>query len=468
MRLGIKSYQIAVAFFFVLAYVLTIKFVPRDELIYYSVLNCIVVSAFAVLAVFLGKPKVSHAPIWLVLYSLIIAYFLQFYILLYDPRIAGFDVWVDDFVADPVIVLKYFEAITVGFCGFCLASIVSIVFVRKKSSVYLQAFYSRDYFIALIGLILVLSFVSGSIMAIFGTSQMGGQAVVLPYRLSGIIYFIRVQVIPALIIYGIFIADKNERPKFLFMFLLLLVIHGLSDMVLRSSRGFLLQIVLMVTMLFVLSDRLNAARIRLLVGSIGFTIIAVPVIGLSREIRNLGGNGAISAVTKAITDVGYDVSTFFETMMNVTFFLLLRFTGSVSFLQVIGKEPERVLDRVFEAGFSVTNYMTYDVMGWPIDKAMGYAPSTFGYLYLLAGLSGVFFGMLVMMVSVMLVWSFLNNLNSFARPVLMAIFLAWFFVNLADGTWDGLVFRLFLLSLVMLFCEFITKIKFGTIGRVVG
>ena len=461
MNVPMKAIQAGVLIFLITGYFLSVNFVSSQDSLHYTLLSLANIVGYSFLAVLLGKPKVAHAPIWLILYSILICYFLQFYIVLHNPRIAGFDLWIDDFVADPIVVMRYFEAVTLGFCSFCLASILTISFVSKKPLTSSIRVYPSSYFRALIAFIVLLSLLSGSIMAIFGTSQMGGEAVNLPFRLSGVVFFVRVTLIPSLIIYGILIADVNGRSRLFALFLVLLVIHGLSDMLMRSSRGFLLQIVLMATMLFVLSGRLNAFRVKVLGWTVGFTIITVPIMGISREIRGWGGEGIISGMVQAISEVGYDLDTFFGTMIDVSFFLLLRFTGAVSFLQIMGREPEFVLNKLFEPGFSIVDYMTYEVMEWPVDQAMGYAPSTFGYLYLLDGLGALALGMIILVVGSMAVWTLLCRLSLRVRPVVMAIFLSWYFVMLADGTWDGLFLNFFMVAVAMIFCECLARVKFG-------
>jgi len=100
------------------------------------------------------------------------------------------------------------------------------------------------------------------------------------------------------------------------------------------------------------------------------------------------------------------------------------------------------------------------VMEWPVDQAMGYAPSTFGYLYLLDGLGALALGMIILVVGSMAVWTLLCRLSLRVRPVVMAIFLSWYFVMLADGTWDGLFLKFFMVAVAMIFCECLARVKF--------
>ena len=465
MRISAKIVQMGVILFFIAGYFFTSTFVAGEESVYYGLLSLINIVAFMVLAACLGKPKIAHAPIWLMLYSILVAYFLQFYIVLYDPRVAGYDLMIDDYVSNPDIVLKYLETVTLGFCSFCLGSILSILVVQKKLSTNLVSYYSNRYFINLTAIILILSLSSGFVMAFFGTSAMGGEQVVLPYRLTGLVFYLRTTIIPALLIYAIWIADTNQRSKLFVIFFVLLVMHGISDMLMRSSRGFLLQIVLMATMLFVMAETLNDRRVRVLGWTIFFTILVLPIIGFSREIRKYEGGGTIYALTESINSMVYDLATFFETSVNVIFFLLVRFTGAVSFLQIMARDFDFVLDRLFEPGFDVTEYMTYEVMEWPIEETMGYAPSTFGHFYLIGGGTGLALGIFLFIISVMAFWSLICRLKLRARPVVMAIFLAWFFVNMSDGTWSNFIFRFFLLCLGMILCEVLARIKFGNQKR---
>ncbi len=459
MKVFIKGMHASIIVFFAVSSVVTFKFFPHDQTLYYSLLCLLNIVFFCILAILLSRPKVIHAPIWLMLYSIVIVYFFQFFVILFNPRVAGFDLWVDEFVADPITVLNYFTAVTAGFCSFCIVSIICILFLKTRRQPDKVYHYSSVYFRNLATGIVLLSLFSGSIMAYFGIATMSGEAVVLPYRISGIIFFVRVTLIPALIVLGIFIADKNNRKKYFVLFLTLLVIHGLSDMLMRGSRGFLLQVVLMSSMLFVLSGTLNAGRVRALGWTVGFTILIIPVMGVFREIRGWGFDGVLPAMGQAIAIATSDLGTFFSSLIDVSAFLLIRFTGAVSFLQIIGRDPDFVLHRLLEPNFSVTEYMTYDVMGWEIQNAMGYAPSTFGYFYLLGGIPALVIGLFVFVISTMFIWYLLCRVRLRVRPVVLAIFLSWGFVNFADGALDGFIFRMLLIFMAMAFCETVSRVK---------
>ena len=460
MKVSVKGMHASVIVFFVVSSIAALKFFPQGQTLYYFLLYLLNIVFFCTLAFLLGRPRVIHAPIWLMLYSIVIAYFFQFIIILFNPLVGGpFDLRLGEFVADPIIVLNYFTAVTAGFCAFCLVSIICISFLKTSRQPDKVYHYSSVYFRNLAMGIVLLSLVSGSIMAYFGLSTMSGETVVLPYRISGMIFFMRVTVIPGLIIFGVLIADTNERKKYFVLFLTLLVIHGLSDMLMRGSRGFLLQIVLMSSMLFVLAGTLNVVRVRVLAWTVGFTILIIPIMGVFRDIRGWGGEAIIPAMGQAIAIIGSDLGSLFSSLIDVAAFLLIRFTGAVSFLQIIGRDPDFVFHRLSEPTFSVSEYMTYDVMEWPVEQAMGYAPSTFGYFYLLGGIPALVIGLFVFVISTMFIWSLLCRMRLRVRPVVLAIFLSWGFVNFADGTLDGFVFRLSLTFMAMAVCEMVSRLK---------
>ena len=460
MKLTARFTQLTTLFLFVLAFFLTVKFIYQTQAFYYLLLFSVNILGFFAISSVLGRPKVIHAPIWVVLYTILIVYFFQLFVLLYDPRIAGYDIYVDDFVSDPRIVLKYFENVTAGFVSFCIASIMCVFLVRKNPlPTPVVVNYSSSYFYALTVLIVTLSFGSGLLMFLLGTSQIGGEAVALPYRLSGLIFFLRVTLIPSIIIYAIFISENSNRGRYLIFFLVLLFFHGLSDMLLRSSRGFLLQVVILVTFLFILSGRLYASRIRLVGWTIAFTIIAIPLISLTRSIRMEGMTGNFSILEEALSRTVIDPELIFTSISNLIAFMFIRFTGAVSFLQVMGRDPTYVFHRLLEPGFYVTDYMTYDVMEWPIWQSMGYAPSTFGFFYLLGGTFALVIGIFFLICVAMFIWSLLCRLSLRARPVVLAIFLLYFFVTFSDGTWSGVLVQLAGLSLAMIFCELLSRFR---------
>ena len=174
-----------------------------------------------------------------------------------------------------------------------------------------------------------------------------------------------------------------------------------------------------------------------------------------------GMTGTFSVMAEALSRTVVDPELIFTSISNLTAFLFIRFTGAASFLQVMGRDPTYVFHLLFDPGFYVTDYMTYDVMEWPIWQSMGYAPSTFGFFYLLGGTFALVIGICFLIIAIMIIWSTLCRLSLRARPVVLAIFLMYVFVSFADGTWSGVFIQLALLSFVMAFCELLSRYRVG-------
>jgi hypothetical protein len=171
--------------------------------------------------------------------------------------------------------------------------------------------------------------------------------------------------------------------------------------------------------------------------------------------------GNFSVMQEALSRVVVDPELIFMDIFNIIAFLFIRFSGAVSFLQVIGRDITYVLHRLLEPGFYVSDYMTYVVMEWPHHVAMGYAPSTFGFFYLLGGTFALVTGICFLIIATMFIWSSLCRLSLRTRPVALAIFLMYFFRLFADGTWSGVLSQLPALIFVMALCELLSRYRIG-------
>ena len=91
--------------------------------------------------------------------------------------------------------------------------------------------------------------------------------------------------------------------------------------------------------------------------------------------------------------------------------MFIRFTGAVTFLQVLGRDYEFIGLNILEPGFRVTNYMTYEVMGWSTEQSMGHAPGTLGYFYLIGGNFSLFWGMFLIGFLTYFLWIRISNIQ---------------------------------------------------------
>ena len=295
---------------------------------------------------------------------------------------------------------------------------------------------------------------------IFGISHMGGEGVVLPFRLNGIIFFLRTDLIPLLITFSIYACLIKKNLRYVTLFLAILIFHALTDMTLRSSRGFLIQVMLSVFFLFIFMGKFDWKRFSQGALVIGFTAITLPLIGIARGLQTSTDIGAFSALYQgALRIISSSDLSIIELFFNSLAFLFIRFTGAVTFLQVLGRDYEFIGLNILEPGFRVTNYMTYEVMGWSNEQSMGYAPGTLGYFYLIGGNFSLFWGMFLIGFLTYFLWIRISNIQMLSKIPFMAFILSWYFMALADGSWDNIVFRLLTLIFLAIIVEIFARLN---------
>lgn len=437
--------------------------IPQENIIWLllvSILFCVLlfITFFSI-----GTIKYQNAPVYLSFLSFLVAYLFQLAVLIANPDIAGFDLWIADFISDEKVIFSFAVSFIVAISGYCLGVLLVSIFRKKKNNFNNKNtfFYfdsKRLFFWFLV--LLFLSVSTALIIFIFGISHMGGEGTVLPFRLNGLIFYIRTDLIPLLITFSIYACMIKKNLRYVTLFLALLIFHALTDMTLRSSRGFLIQVMLSVFFLFIFMGKFDLKRLFQGALVIGFTAIMVPLIGIARGLQTSTDIGTFAALYEGIVRVmsSSDLSIF-ELFFNSLAFLFVRFTGAVTFLQVLGRDYEFIGLGILEPGFRVTNYMTYEVMGWSTDQAMGYAPGTLGYFYLIGGNFSLFWGMFLIGFLSYFLWIRLSNIQMLSKVPFMAFLLSWYFMALADGSWDNIGFRILILIFLGIVVEIFARLS---------
>lgn len=411
----------------------------------------------------IGTIKYQNAPVYLSFLSFSVAYILQLAVLITNPNIAGFDLWISDFVSDQKVIFSFVISFMIGISGYCLGVLLVSIFRKKKNNFNTKNtffyFENRRLFFWFF-IILFLSFCTALVYLIFGISHAGGGGAVLPFRLNGLIFMLRTDLIPLLITFSIYACLINKNLRYVTLFLALLIFHALTDMTLRGSRGFLIQVMLSIFFLFIFMEKFDWKRLGQGALIIVFTAIMVPLIGIARGLQTSTDIGAFSALYQGVISImsSSDLSIL-ELFFNSLAFLFLRFTGAVSFLQVLGRDYEFIGLSILEPGFRVTNYMTYEVMGWSAEQAMGYAPSTLGYFYLIGGNFILFWGMFIIGFLTYFLWIRLSNTQMLSKLPFMAFLLSWYFIALADGSWDNIGIRILILIFLGIAVEIFARLS---------
>jgi hypothetical protein len=431
----------------------------------YLALTLVAVASCALLLSRMNRPLETTLPYWSILLVFIIGYFVKFYWAALD--INGFleagqisDAAYSSFAFAPT-----FKLTVIAFTCVCFSSWLSLGpsrYLREQNRLEggrlaYKAF--ARFLIITAPVLMILTFIAAYMT---GITIMGTAPVSLPFRLTGAIFYTRTAFIPALLLALVFIGNKG-RSRFLSRAgIMLLVLHGISDILLRSSRGQL--IVMMMTLGFLfLAGGLRIRRLEwtVIIGGVLLTIFLAPLITEYRNYRIITQNKSISeAVTWSVQEGFSGKASMINTFTNGLKFIILRITGVEMLLRYtsLGIKPLG-LDAfsVLRSPRGMAGYITVDILGVPVEAYTSAAVSLPGWFYLVGGTSFMAIGMIIYVLLVGAIWNKIRRLNLRILPVAQALFLLWVYSIAVEGTLDSQVISFIAMAASIFICEWLIR-----------
>lgn len=418
----------------------------------------------------LNPPLNKKLSIWIILAVFMVAYYFKFYLLVSNPEILG-EGWVQKklyfLLQSPTVLFETFATISYAFIIFCITAWFLLGNARSLQMDTLKRRINYRSAISILQwLIPILMGVTVYAMYISGICRMAADNPHLPFRLAGWVFNIRTILIPALLLLLIWSSDKAGLRKHFSFGVILLFLHGVSDMLLRSSRGAILSPFIVLIVLFLVTDRVTKKRVELFGIVFLITIILFPVISSYRYLRAADLSGSIVALfvesAKNISSV--ESFSFFKMINDVIVSIVFRFTGADSLLHIIGANLAPLYTDVFD--ISVTRFFTVDVIGFPPEAIHGSAPSFLGWFYLVGGNGLVMISIFGFTVFVWMFWRILPKLKLRCLPVAQALFLMWIFSSFSEGVLDRLYLRVFVMAGSIAVCEWLIRTsRSGTVFK---
>lgn len=362
-------------------------------------------------------------------------------------------------IKNPVVLYASYFKITLFFITITSISLFSIKKIPQIPVNNIKIVLRSNKFMIRIYLFLILIMVATFIiMYVFGIGRMGEANVELPFRISGFVFHVRIVLIPALLLLLISYNYNIKSNKGMFFTLLLMTFHGISDIFLRSSKGALLSMVLLVLIYLILDNRLTIKHIKIVATTILLTILSFPVLSEYRHVRMLSASSSNHSINldRIIENINFQNSSLFLDGLKSMF---LRFPGFDNVLHIIASS--RSLELTTELHFSeITSYYTHNVLGYPITAMHSSAPSLLGWLILYFGEYYFVIGLIVFSFFILFIWRTLNKNFVFSKTVIASLFSWWVFRISSDGVLDDLGLSLAVLFASMVICEYITRKTF--------
>ena len=425
----------------------------------------------------LNRPLQITLPFWTIFVVFMVAYYFKFYLIAVFPEI-GEDIhpiFASAFLSSYGLISAY-GITTTAFCAFCLTSYILIDMSLSK---WLRATNERGtpgriptgmnsrFINFVLPMVVLLIIVTTGLMYLTGISVMGAETVYLRFRLAGLIFYTRTVLIPGLLLLIIWGGLAANRRRWVNIALVLLLLHGLSDMVLRSSKGGLATLILPLGFLFLINGRRIRSTHRLYLGvSLLLVTLLYPIVSVYRYLRIGDPENIGFALTKSLEVVEGGLSSFWLDLLHGCEGLLLRLAG-IELLVVytyLGVQPlGQEAWSVFTSPLGMAGYVTFDIFRQPVGAITSIAPSMVGWFYLIGGNFVVALGLIGFTLVWHFLWNMLRRIRLRSLPVAQALFLSLVFLVTIDGVIESLISgKILVYPATILICEWLTHITVGS------
>ncbi|MFA6051833.1 MAG: hypothetical protein WC762_04510 [Methylobacter sp.] len=446
---------------FFCGYFLTLKYFDTKS-VEYSAYNLLATVSCAVLLAQIKLFEQKFVAVWIALILFILVYFIRFYWVTIDalpvqimlPRIPY-----NAMVADRNALLHAFKLSVMAFTSFSFSAVALLFFMRKQNSRVsqysgnstLSGLLAKRSLLVVTLLMMVLAYLTYK----YHIGEMGASSSreALPFHLKGVIFYIRIVAIPLIILLSIYLAERSGHILTSRLGVLILMMHGIIDMLLRNSRSSLLLSLLLVLFLM-LADGIKLRRKEKVFLGVMITVafVMIPIMTEYRQIRVSSDLTYIEAFSNALNIGGKDL---LAQIFKGLEFVLFRMPGIESLWCMIASKGEplgiHVID-VINSKNGIAGYLTYII--YSMDEADNtlLAPGFVGWFYLVAGFPAIVLGSLFVGALSVLGWKFLGCRYVESGPVAQAFFLWMLFMALTEGTLDSMVYMFFvgLITIVVL------------------
>jgi hypothetical protein len=438
----------------------------------YILLTFLATVACGLLVKRLRLPLHVTLPIWVILGIFVVGYYIKFYWMtwvLENNMEWPFDMLFFLPARSNTLMLRAYVATSLGFIAFCLTAWVALRWggVWSMKPVPLSFDDSKQirrriirFSPAFLGILGIIMLVTGYAQYITQVGIMGQDNIYLQFRMAGVIVHSRNIVIPTLLLLIVWLADMWQLRRLFYIVLGMLMLHGLTQMVLMSSRGILVNMILPVIFLWFTTDRFKGWRRGLTLGVIIFVLMAYPLFTSYRWLR-LEDNplDIFGALTQAFQDLENPLANLSLRFSSV----ISRVTGVDSLLFAVqwGKEtlsldtiqyylfnPERTLPKIF----------TQDVAGFgPWMTSFQAAPSLLGTFYLMGGNTAVILGFVLWVALCELLWIRMMRLKWVTLPLIRAVFPTIILWTTMEGDLNILPRTVLIFGGSLCLCEFFVR-----------
>ncbi len=438
---------------FIIGYFLTFKSFS-DNFLEYLICNLVAAASCMALLLTIRLHDQKFVAVWVAFILLVMLYFVRFYWITLDPTPVRYMLPQNPYIKminSSVSQLLAFKLSVLAFAGFSCSTAAMIFYINRKNVGNRLFFENPDsnFFGMLSMWFLIVTTLTALVFAYLTYKYKIGEMGVspgepLPFRLKGLIFYARTVSIPLAILLAIYLAECCGNLTTARLGIFVLVMNGVADMVLRSSRsGLLLSLVLLVFLMLAGGIRLRRKEKLIFALLIPIAFITVPFM---TEYRNIRMNSSLSHVEAFFGALNLANSNSLNQLFKGFQFVMFRLPGIESLWCMIasGAEPLGVQSlAILDSKNGIAGYLTNVIYPLKVSDNTLLAPGFVGWFYLVAGWPAIVAGAMASSILSFQVWSHLGRNYLAAGPIAKVFFLWVLFLALTEGTLDNMRYMFF-------------------------
>lgn len=417
----------------------------------YLFYNLFALGACAVLLTQLKDFKRRYAAVWFGLIIIVTVYILRFYWITIDPSPVKVMLPAPsyrDMLPEVDNLFNAFRLSAVAFAAFSFSAAAMLFLLRTQdnSAHHVEEhgetashwLIARLILLVMPPLMLALAYIAHK----YHIGEMGAApGEPLPFRLNGAVFYARTVLLPLMVLVFMYSAEHSGHAVVARLGVLLLLSHGVIDMLIRGSRSSLLLCVLLLAFLVMAGGMQIRRKERIFIGiMIIIAIIMVPVMTDYRHWRVSQDLSVVDALNNAVGSVAIGWWGAFTKGVKFVFF---RMPGAESLWAMLSRGAEPLgmqsLD-VMAAKNGMAGYLTYHLHPMKIEDNTLLAPGFVGWFYLVAGIPAIVLGSVAAAIFSILGWKYLSRAYLVYGPIAQTFLLWMLFVALTEGTLDSMIY----------------------------
>ena len=438
---------------FIIGYSLTFRTFYDNPLEYFSY-NLLAAVSCTILLLHIRLFDQNLVAVWVAFILFIFLYFVRFYWITIDPtpvRDMLPRLQYKAMVESQVSQLRAFKLSVLAFAGFSWSTAALLSYTKRKNAGNDQFFESTDSTVS--GTLARPMLFATTLLALalayftykYNIGEMGASSGdALPFRLKGLIFYAKTVFIPLAILLSIYLAERCGDLTISRLGMSVLVMNGVVDMMLRSSRsGLLLSLVLLVFLM--LADGIRLRRKEKLIFTVLLTL-ALIMVPFMTDYRYIRMNSGLSHLETFFGALDLAKNKELKELFKGIQFVMFRMPGVESLWCMIASSAEPLgihSLEILNSQNGIARYLTSTIYPIKASDNTLLAPGFIGWFYLVAGWPAIVAGAGLTGILSAQAWIFLSRRYLVTGPVAKVFFLWMLFMALTEGTLDGMFWMFF-------------------------